>query len=647
MRIFSTLATIMLLSFPSLLLSQTYTDQKEETRATWVATVYNLDWPLASSAPPSFQKSDMVTLFTNLKKSGINTIYFQVRTYADAMYESNYEPWSRYLTGTQGQAPNPMWDPLSYAIQLAHDNGMELHAWINPYRARTNPGKISGDLSQYPELFSGVEASSYSESLKATLLKDEITAIDHVTVQHPEWILDVGTVGILNPGLDEVVDYITDVVMDIVNRYDIDGVHFDDYFYPYPPNEIGSQDQETFLANGRGIANIGDWRRDNINRMIKSVYDSIMTVKPFIRYGISPFGIWKSGTPTNASGMSAYSTIYADAPAWLNGEYVDYLAPQLYWPFVAFPVGQDFGLLAGWWGSIRNGRHLYPGHGLYRADRTSYPSGAMFSVNEVPKQIRFIRNDTNLQGSVFFRARNISTYKTQGFSDSLKNNYYKYPALPPPMSWKASVKPMSPQNLSVAPIIIDEVITNFALNWDKVIVPEGNDTTLKYAVYRVTADQQPTMEEVYSDIRNLIAVTGTPTYTDKLPGTGAPNWYVVTAVNRNSVESDASNFVETEILTSTEESDVFELPKQIVLEQNYPNPFNPSTKITFSVPNAEQLTLKVYDMLGREVAVLANGLFNSGSHSVQFDASRFSSGIYFYTLQTSQVSITKRMVLLK
>ena len=613
--------------------AQSIFPKKHEMRGAWVATVANLDWPTSKGdGAGRFQRDELVGYFDKLQQAGINAIYFQVRSACDAMYESAYDPWSQFLTGEEGVAPSPYWDPLEFAIQEAHKRGMELHAWINPYRALRSVPKTSVSESSGNSLLENTFWAQVDKTSPIIANSNE-----HVSVTHPDWLLYLGSIAIVNPGMPQVRQYITNVVMEIVNRYDVDGIHFDDYFYPYSPNNIKSEDSETFAEyNDRGFTSIGDWRRDNVNRMIEMVYDSIQTVKPFVKFGISPFGRHSEG----------YTTLYADAYAWVQGGYLDYLVPQLYWEMSRFYTGTAFQYLYDTWYKERAGKHVYAGHGLYRSDNATF-GNTLFSAAEVPNQIRYLRTKGDSTGSLFFRSRNITSYVSKGIADSLKKNFYPYPALTPPMSWKASTKPSSPQSLSVTPVTVDEVITNFTLNWDKVTVPEGNDTTLKYAVYRVTAEQQPTIEEVNSDIRNLIAVTGSTTYTDKLPGTGAPNWYVVTAVNRNSEESDASNFVETEILTSAEDSDVFGLPKQIVLEQNYPNPFNPSTKIAFSVPNAEQLTLKVYDMLGREVAVLANGLFNSGTHSVQFDASRLSSGIYFYTLQTSQLSITKRMVLLK
>lgn len=613
--------------------AQTVFQKKHEMRAVWIATVANLDWPTSKGdGAGRFQRDELVGYFDKLKQAGINTIYFQVRSACDAMYESQYDPWSQFLTGEEGKAPNPYWDPLEFAIQEAHKRGMELHAWINPYRALRSVPKAGVSESEATTIFENTFWANVDKTSPVIANSNQ-----HVSVTHPDWLLYLGTIAIVNPGMPQVRQYITNVVMEIVNNYNVDGIHFDDYFYPYSPNNIKSEDTETFVQyNDRNFASIGDWRRDNVNRMIEMVYDSIQTVKPFVEFGISPFGRHSEG----------YTTLYADAYAWLQGGYIDYLVPQLYWEMSRFYTGTAFQYLYDSWYKERAGKHVYAGHGLYRADNATF-GNTLFSAAEVPNQIRYLRTKGDSTGSVFFRSRNITTFATKGFADSLKRNFYPYPALAPPMSWKVATKPSSPENLSVSAVTEDEVITKFTLNWNKVSVSEGNDTTLKYAVYRVTSEQKPTIEEINSDVRNLIAVTGGTTFTDASPGTGAPNWYVVTAVNRNSDESEPSAFVETPILTSNEDSNVFELPKQVVLEQNYPNPFNPSTKISFSVPNAEQLTLKVYDMLGREVAVLANGLYNSGKHSVQFDASRFSSGIYFYTLQTTQLSITKRMVLLK
>ena len=343
---------------------------KHEFRGVWIATVFGLDWPVRG-APPEQQKETLTLILDRLRDAGINAVFFQVRAESDAMYESSIEPWSYWLTGKQGRAPAPIYDPLAFAVKEAHERGMELHAWFNPFRA--NRG---GDYA---------------------------TAENHVANRHPEWVLTVGSVRILDPGKAAVRDYVTSVVMDVVRRYDIDGVHFDDYFYPYPPNQISAQDAATFDEESRGFTSLFDWRRDNVNIFVAQVGDSIRAVKPHVSFGISPFGIWRNGVPPGIVGLDAYNVIFADALAWIEAKSIDYLVPQLYWPFGG---AQDYATLAPWWADKIGELHLYTGNALYRAERATNPN-ALFSPDEIPEQIRFNRG---YLGNFGFRAVSCSQY---------------------------------------------------------------------------------------------------------------------------------------------------------------------------------------------------------------------------------------------
>lgn len=275
------------LIFISISLSAQSSNPKREFRGVWIASVINLDWPTSPGLSANTQKQQLIDLLDDLKELGFNAVVFQVRPECDALYNSSYEPWSYWLTGTQGKAPEPYYDPLEFAVEEAHKRGMELHAWFNPFRAVREVGNYQ-------------------------------VSADHVSEKHPDWILTFDNLKILDPGLQEVRDYNTEVIMDVVRRYDIDGVHFDDYFYPYPPNQITDEDENTFLNNWRGFFNVGDWRRDNINIFIKQVHDAIAAEKPWVKFGISPFGIWRPGYPSGITGTDAYSVLYADATAWLQ-----------------------------------------------------------------------------------------------------------------------------------------------------------------------------------------------------------------------------------------------------------------------------------------------------------------------------------------
>jgi len=638
---------------------------KNEFRGIWMATVINLDWPQAGGIAPRFQQAELIDKLNKLKEAGINVVYFQIRTEGDALYDSPIEPWSKYLTGEEGVAPNPYWDPLEFAITEAHKRGMELHAWLNPYRAmRTIPGDFtqkavsskntSIDESLIPFLNKEFDSNSKNKNSGTSE-----RASNHISNTHPEWLFVMnGNIAIMDPGLPEVIEYNIDVVMDVVNRYDVDGIHFDDYFYPYPPNNMGSNDNEslddsTFIKYPRGFTDKGDWRRNNIDIFVEALNDSMQIVKPWVKFGISPFGIWKNGVPTNISGMDAYDVIYGDAIKWLQQQTVDYITPQLYWDISRFGTGQDYRKLSEFWAdsAAAYGRHIYPGHGLYRSDANTFTSGLLFAANEIPRQISINRSNPKIQGSVFFRAKNITNYSSKGFKDSLMTNFYKYAALQPVMEWKSMAKPDTPENLIVNRDSEFEYI--FDLSWSpsstqqvtKVSLSGHVDSLVKYAIYRVDSGVDPDevveMEKYY----NLIEMTGDTTFTDIAPPSENGYWYFVTAVSRNNIESDPTASSEGGIVVSNEE-ELVEV-EQFTLAQNYPNPFNPSTEISFSLAEAGFTSLKVYDMLGREVSTLVNDNLTSGLHSVSFNASNLASGIYIYRLASKNNSVTRRMTLIK
>ncbi len=486
---------------------------KQEFRGAWVATVGNLDWPSSPGLSTAQQQAELIAILDGLKAAGVNAVLFQVRTEADAMYASDLEPWSYWLTGTQGEAPDPFYDPLEFAIEEAHARGMELHAWLNPYRAD--------------------RGSSYTN---ATI---------HVTEQNPEWLLLFTRTGvniqIFDPGLQVSRDRVSAVVADIVRRYDVDGIHFDDYFYPYPPNEIASQDAATFAANARGFTDIGDWRRDNVNLMVAQVQDSIQALDPSVAYGISPFGIWKSGTPTGTSGLDAFSVIYADATQWLDAQTIDYITPQLYWSSErAIDTNGDgtpdvfnrqrYSDLLPWWESVRGDRHLYPGLGAYRTGSAGYSS------SEIPNQIRYTRSRSGAQGTVMFRVYDGILSGGLGLADSLETDLYRRPALTPTMAWKSQDAPAAPGPLAQEWTGAIEL----TLRWER--ASGGDAEAERYAVYKILSDgMEPDYSVALADPANLFAVTGDTLLVDQ-PNVESSAWYyVVTAVSANSIESAPSN----------------------------------------------------------------------------------------------------------
>lgn len=346
---------------------------------------------------------------------GINALFVQVRPAGDAFYPSQYDPWSEYLTGVQGRAPQPFYDPLKFMIEETHKLGMEFHAWINPYRMVFDINRSS-------------------------------VASNHVTKLHPEWFVTYGKLKLFNPGLPEAVKYITGVVRDIVNRYDVDGIHMDDYFYPYKESGKSFHDEAAYQKYGKGMS-LDDWRRSNCDSLVKSLHDAIVSDAPMVKFGVSPFGIYRNKTASyqdgsNTGGSQSYSDLYADVLLWLKNGWIDYVTPQLYWE-----IGHrlaDFSTLIDWWSKHTYGRHLYIGEGIYRFAESSARS-VWKNPNEFPNHLKMDRQYPNsVQGEVLFSSKDVLA-NPNGWSDSLADNYYRKPAIVPPMSWVNNVAPEAPE----------------------------------------------------------------------------------------------------------------------------------------------------------------------------------------------------------
>jgi uncharacterized lipoprotein YddW (UPF0748 family) len=390
----------------------TVAQSKYEFRGVWVATVVNIDWPNKEGLSSNEQKAEFIHLLDMHKRNGMNAVIVQVRPSADALYPSQYEPWSEYLSGKQGVPPSPYYDPLQFMIDETHKRGMEFHAWINPYRAVFD---------------------MHSSSV----------ASNHITRTHPEWFLTYGGKKYFNPGLPEVMQYVNAVVRDIISRYDIDGLHLDDYFYPYRITGKEFPDEATYRKYGNGMDK-EDWRRSNTDSIIKMIHQTVVSVKPTIRFGVSPFGVWRNkskdpqGSDTRA-GQTNYDDLYADILLWLKEGWIDYVAPQLYWE-----IGHhlcDYTVLLKWWGDHSYGKHVYIGHGIYRT--VENPTAAWRNPYELPNEIKLLRMNNNIQGSIYFNSK-VFDSNPNGWNDSLQNNYYKKPALLPPMNWIDTVAPQKP-----------------------------------------------------------------------------------------------------------------------------------------------------------------------------------------------------------
>jgi uncharacterized lipoprotein YddW (UPF0748 family) len=376
-----------------------------EFRGVWIATVDNIDWPQKNQYNVDSQKVDFIRQLDLHKKNGMNAVIVQVRPSTDAFYPSRFEPWSQWLTGTQGKPPTPYYDPLQFMIEETHKRGLEFHAWCNPYRANFSIGKAS-------------------------------IAPGHITRLHPEWFLNYGGKSYFDPGNKEGQAWVLNVIKDIVQRYDVDAIHMDDYFYPYRIAGKEFPDAKSYAIDSRGLDR-EDWRRSNVDSIISQLAISIKEIKPWVKFGISPFGVWRNqdkdpeGSPTKA-GQTNYDDLYADILLWLQKGWIDYVAPQLYWEFGHKLVA--FETLIEWWSKHTYGRHMYIGQGIYRSLESSKTSIAWKNPNELPNQIKLLRQYPTIQGSIYFSSKTFES-NPNGWVDSLRNNYYNQPAQIPPMDW--------------------------------------------------------------------------------------------------------------------------------------------------------------------------------------------------------------------
>ncbi len=383
-----------------------------EFRGAWVASVANIDWPSQPGLSTAAQKAELLALLDRAAQLKLNAILLQVRPACDALYASKLEPWSEYLTGLMGRAPEPFYDPLAFAVAAAHQRGLELHAWFNPYRARHSTGKSAASA-------------------------------DHISRTQPNLVRRYGKQLWLDPGEQAVQEHALKVILDVVNRYAIDGVHLDDYFYPYPekdaagtavdfPDEPGWQ---RYRSAG-GKLNRDDWRRDNINQFIQRLHQEIHAAKPWVKFGISPFGIWRPGHPDQIKGLDAYEKLYADSRKWLANGWVDYLAPQLYWPIES--KAQSFPVLLKWWSrQNEKQRHLWPGIATSNI-------GEKYRAAEIAGEIRQTRKQSGATGNIHWSMKPLRQNR-EGIGDLLRKELYASPALVPASPWLDSQAPGKPK----------------------------------------------------------------------------------------------------------------------------------------------------------------------------------------------------------
>ncbi|MGZ9584260.1 family 10 glycosylhydrolase [Paenibacillus marinisediminis] len=474
---------------------------KRELRAAWIASVVNIDWPQAGVVTKEEQKKDFIDLLDQLKEIGMNAVVVQIKPTADAFYPSKYAPWSEWLTGEQGKDPG--YDPLAFMVEEVHKRNMEFHAWFNPYRVSMQP-----DINK--------------------LVKD------HPVRQNPDWVVSYGGKLYLNPGIPAVKQYVTDSIMEAVQLYDIDAVHFDDYFYPYKVAGVDFPDQQAFEQYGAGFSSKDEWRRNNVNTFVEQLSIKIKQAKPYVKFGISPFGVWRNkstdpeGSDTSA-GVQTYDDLYADTRLWVRKGWIDYVTPQIYWSFGFTPAAYE--KVLDWWTNETKGTRtqLYVGHATYKVGTTGDP--AWLNPEELPNQVNYLRSGKMADGSIYFSTKDVLA-NPLGSTDRLKQELYRTKALVPEMPWLNVAPPVAPKVLTA---LVDHQGVQLTWNGDL------RDNNTYYVIYRAEGNEAPDitnpafiLDTVRPKAKQLNPII---TYKDTAAERGKVYTYVITAVNRVHQES--------------------------------------------------------------------------------------------------------------
>ncbi len=387
-------------------------ETNREFRGAWIATVANIDWPSSRGLSTAEQQAELTAMLDKAVEYHLNAVIFQVRPMGDALYESRLEPWSEFLTGQAGRAPSPFYDPLAFVIEESHKRGLELHAWFNPYRAKHPSAR-----SELPR--------------------------NHISRTRPEITREYGRYLWLDPTDERTKRHTLDVILDVVRRYNVDGVHIDDYFYPYRSYADGADfpddaNWEAYRRQG-GRLDRADWRRSHVNDFVRRLYEEVKREDRRVRVGISPFGIWRPNNPPGIQGLDQYNVLYADAKLWLNEGWLDYFSPQLYWPIDQAP--QSYTRLLAWWvGENRHRRHVWPGNFTSRIDNTP----RSWDPEEIVNQIRVTREQAGASGNIHFSMIALSENR-KGIGDRLRGTVYAEPALPPASPWLGNQPPQPPR----------------------------------------------------------------------------------------------------------------------------------------------------------------------------------------------------------
>ena len=546
---------------------------KWEVRAVWLTTAGGADWPKTYDVVA--QKKSLIEIFETLQKKHFNTVFFQVRSRGNTFYKSRYEPWAAELTGTLGQDPG--WDPLEFAIEEAHKRGIELHAWFNV-------------------------AKIYNSG------QPPLSSPRHILRNHPEWAQLYDGDWWVDMGRPEVRQYTENLVMELVRLYDLDGIHFD--YIRYPGQKFDDWNSFRLYSDG---AERDEWRRNNITRFVREMYEQIISEKPMMKVGSAPLGIYKP-IPGAEAGFSAYAELYQDARLWLQEKIQDYVAPQLYWDFgeQTDPNDPDFRALCIDWSKNNFGRHVYAGLGIYREN----------IQKEITEQI-YLTRTLECQGQSFFRYENILDLPGIGVT-------YKYPALIPPMPWKDSIPPLPPTEITAVRGSNQTTI----IRWKEPALAVDGDSAAQYVVYRST-DKDIDIRNP----RNIAAVLPSTftMYVDETPNNNIHYYYTVTALDKGHNESGGS-FTQYESLKNDHS-----MVGRYSLAQNYPNPFSDRTYISYQLGERSPVELTVIDTLTNKEILIVRETEDAGTYIVSLEAKVLAKGKYVYKLKAGSFIATRTL----
>lgn len=471
-------------------------EPKREMRGVWIATVEGIDWAPAATPDTARQQAELIALLDNAVKANLNTVVFQIRPTADAFYQSQHEPWSHWLTGRQGAAPE--YDPLEFLIGECDRRGLAVHVWINPYRVWLNNGNLP-------------------EELKRTIYQ-----------KYDGFLAVYGTTTYFQPADERSQQHVTKVVADIVANYDIDAIHMDDYFYPYRIAGQEFPDGDYFRRDPRGFSDKEEWRRDNVNRTIRAISDTIKAIKPWVEFGISPFGVWRNasrdprGSATRA-GQTNYDDLYADILTWEREGWIDYVAPQLYW-HIGYSLA-DYKVLAEWWNQHANGTPTYIGHALYRVDPRSSTT-AWRTYGEIVRQVRLNRTHPDIRGSLLYSAKFLARPEFRQAIGEVFGCRTLWPVNP-------RIAPIEPESPGYPSLVRGPA--GISLSWQ----PESDDR--RFVIYRFP---RRTENPDFDDASRILCVTGSSTIF--LPAASDPGSYdyYVSALSLTHHESEPMPFFE-------------------------------------------------------------------------------------------------------